>query len=135
MGHILKDFAVPALVKAIEANQIGYLVDLGRSPQVELHDDPEITWFVTGIPSSRFNLVLRAQFEPDDIDAKIETALAPFRSQKVPMLCHTGPSTRPVGLGQHLMAHGLAHVGDEPGMAVDLLALNDDPPTPSPLTI
>lgn len=124
-----------SLVKAIEANQLRFLADLGRSPQVELHDDLEILWFVTGIPFPRFNRVLRAQFEPDDIDARIEAALAPFKSRKVPVIWHTGPTTRPADLGQRLIAHGLTQTGDEPGMAVDLLALDDDPPVPSALTI
>jgi ribosomal protein S18 acetylase RimI-like enzyme len=135
MGYVLKDFSVPALVGAIEANQLGYLADLGRSPQVELHDDPEVTWFITGFPFPRLNRVLRAQFELDDIDAKIEAMLVPFKSRKVPMIWHTGPTTRPIDLGQRLIAHGLTHSGDEPGMAIYLLALEDEPPMPPGLTI
>src|SRR5262249_17283395 len=44
----------------------------------------------------------------------------------LPMLWHTGPSTRPTDLGAILLAHGLTHVEDEPGMAADLLALDEE---------
>lgn len=51
------------------------------------------------------------------------------------MRWRVGPSTGPTGLARHLIAHGLAHGGDTTGMAVDLLALNEDVATPSGLTI
>jgi ribosomal protein S18 acetylase RimI-like enzyme len=135
MDDILTDFSTPALIEAIEANQLAFMADLGRSPQVALQDDPEITWFVTGVPSPGFNRVLRAQFEADNLDAKIETTLDLFRSRALPMLWHTGPSTRPADLGKRLIAHGLMCTADEPGMAADLLLLGDDPPLPPGLRI
>jgi GNAT superfamily N-acetyltransferase len=135
MSDILKDFSAPALVAAIEANQLEFWADLARFPQVELHQDREIMWFVTGIPFPMCNLVCRAQFEPDDIDARIEATLAGFKSRHLPMLWHIGPSTRPADLGKYLTAHGLVHAGDDVGMAVDLLALNEDLPPPLALKI
>ncbi|MEJ2555329.1 MAG: hypothetical protein P8186_03680 [Anaerolineae bacterium] len=135
MSDILKDFSAPALVAAIEANQLEFWVDLARLPQVELHQDREIMWFTTGIPFPMCNLVCRAQFEPGDIDAKIEATLAGFKSRHLPMLWHIGPATRPADLGKYLTAHGLVHAGDDVGMAVDLLALNEDLPTPPALKI
>lgn len=135
MSGVLKDFSVSVLVEAIEANQFEFSADLGRSSRAELHEDLDIVWFVTGIPFPTFNRVLRAQFETSDIDARIETALAPFKSRNVPMMWHTGPTTRPADLGEHLTAHGLMRTENEPGMAVDLLALDDDLAIPSALAI
>jgi GNAT superfamily N-acetyltransferase len=135
MSDILKDFSAPTLVAAIEANQLEFWADLARFPQVELHQDREIMWFVTGIPFPMCNLVCRTQFEPDGIDARIEATLAFFRSRHLPMLWHIGPATRPADLGKYLIAHGLVHAGDDVGMAVDLLALNDDLPTSPALMI
>ncbi len=135
MGHFLEDFSAPALAKAIEANQIGHLADLGRSPQVELHEGRALTCFVSDIPYPAFNRVLHARFEADDADAEIEATLGIFKSRKVPMTWHTGPSTRPLDMGRRLLAHGLAQLEDEPGMAIDLLSLDVDPPMPSALTI
>jgi GNAT superfamily N-acetyltransferase len=45
------------------------------------------------------------------------------------------PGTQPTDLGKYLMAHGLTYTDGGPGMAADLLALNEDLPTPSGLTI
>jgi GNAT superfamily N-acetyltransferase len=135
MSDILKDFSAPAFVAAIEANQLEFWADLARFPQVELHQDREIMWFVTGIPFPMCNLVCRAQFEPGDIDARIKTTLALFKSRHLPMLWHIGPATRPAHLGKYLIAHDLVHAGDDVGMALDLLALNEELPTPSALKI
>jgi ribosomal protein S18 acetylase RimI-like enzyme len=134
MSGILKDFSTPALVTAIEANYWEFWAFSGRSPQVELHDDPEMMWLVSGIPHPGFNGVLRTQLAPDDIDARISETLAHFKARRLPMLWWIGPSTRPANLGKHLEDHGLTHTA-EPGMAVDLLALNEDVPQPSGLEI
>lgn len=128
--NILTDFSEPALIQAIEANQIGTFADLGRSPQVTLHESRELLWFVVGIPSANFNRVLRAQFKSKDVETKIEQALDLFRSRNLPMSWHTGPSTRPPDLGQRLLDQGLTYLGDEPGMAVDLRVLDDLFPPP-----
>jgi len=137
MSYILQDLSPSALIRAIEANQFEFSKDLGRSPQVEMHEDPDIVWFVTGRPFPRFNRVLRAHFESEGVDARIEAALAPFRSRNVPMVWHTGPTTRPADLGDRLLAHGLKRTGDEPGMALDLWTLpaSVSASTPSTLTI
>jgi GNAT superfamily N-acetyltransferase len=135
MNHILTDFSPHALANAIEANQIGFYADLGRSSLIELKDDPEVLWFLTGLPFARFNCVLRARFAGHDVGAKVDAALAPFEARRVPMMWHTGPSTRPADLGQRLVARGLVHAESEPGMAADLLALRDDPLIPPGLRV
>jgi len=134
MSEILKDFSTPALVAAIEANYWEFWAFFGRSPQVELHDDPEVMWLVSGIPHPGFNGVFRTQLAPDDVDARISEILTHFKLRRLPMLWWIGPSTRPANLGEHLEAHGLTHTA-EPGMAVDLLVLNEDVPQPSDLEI
>jgi GNAT superfamily N-acetyltransferase len=135
MNHILTDFSPQTLANAIEANQIGFYADLGRSSLVELNDDPQVLWFLTGLPFARFNRVLRARFAGDDAGARVDAALAPFKERRVPMMWHTGPSTRPGDLGRHLIARGLVHAESEPGMAADLLALRHDPLIPPGLRV
>lgn len=134
MSEILKDFSTLALVAAIEANYWEFWAFFDRSTQVELHDDPEMMWLISGIPHPGFNGVFRTQLAPGDIDARISETLARFKLRRLPMIWWTGPSTRPADLGKHLEAHGLTHI-IEPGMAVDLLALNEDLPQPSGLEI
>jgi len=71
----------------------------------------------------------------DEIDTKIDVALAPFTARRMPMLWWIGPVTRPAGLGARLEAHGLTHAEDVPGMALDLVSFNPDLPTPPDLEI
>lgn len=133
--NIQEDFSAPSLVKAIEDNQFEYLMDLERSPRVTIYEGPELTWFLTGVPFPGFNRIVRARFEADDIDAKIEAALAPFRSRGLPMLWHIGPSTQPSNLRERLLARGLRRTAEEPGMATDLSRLETNQPLPPGLRI
>jgi len=134
MGNFVENLP-PVLAEAIEANLLESLADLGRSPRVEFHQESDVVWFVTGMPYPSFNRILHARFESGDIDARIESALSPFKLQNLPMLWHTGPTTRPPELGEHLIAHGLRCASDEPGMAVDLQVLDDEGAVPPGLMI
>jgi GNAT superfamily N-acetyltransferase len=136
MRDILKDLSAPALVAAIKANLFEWYRYVGRSPKAEFCDSPALTWLLTGISDSFVNGVLRTHLEPDKVDATIKETLAHFRSRGVTTLSWwTEPGTQPMDLGEHLLAHGLAYMDGGPGMAVDLLALNEDLTTPSNLTI
>jgi GNAT superfamily N-acetyltransferase len=136
MGKILEDLSTPALVAAIKANLFEYYEYLGRSPQAELHDSPSMTWLLTGIPHSFLNGVLRTQLTPDNVDEVIEETLAHFKAKSATMFSWWAePGTQPTNLGQYLVAHGLTYTDGGPGMAVDLLALNEDVTAPSGLTI
>ena len=135
MGEILHDLSPPQLVGAIEANMFDFWSQLGRSPRVELHDGPDMIRLVGDLSSPFCNNVLRAQLASDGIDASIEAALVPFRSRKLPMRWWISPSTRPADLGRLLEAYGLTHLQDTPGMAVDLLELNEGLTAPFGLTV
>jgi ribosomal protein S18 acetylase RimI-like enzyme len=126
MAEILQDLSPPKLVAAIEASMFGFWIQLGHSPRVELYDGPDMVRFIGDVPSPFCNNVFRAQLAPDDTDARIEATLAPFQALRFPVRWLISPSTRPVDLGKHLEAHGFAQVADLPGMAVDLLALNEE---------
>jgi ribosomal protein S18 acetylase RimI-like enzyme len=134
MADVLKDLSAPALVAAIKANLFAWSRYLGRSPQAEFHDGPQLTWLFTGISDGFVNSVLRTQLEPENVDAAIEETLARFENVAA-MSWWTEPGTQPTDLGEHLLAHGLAYTEGGPGMAADLLALSEDTPTPPDLTI
>jgi ribosomal protein S18 acetylase RimI-like enzyme len=135
MGEVLNDFSTPALAAAIEANLFEYYGYLGSSAKVELYDSPKMTWLITDIPLPFMNGVFRTQLTLDDVDEAIEDALTHFKSRKMPFMWWAGSAAQPADLGKHLEAHGLIYAEDLPGMAVDLLALNEDLTTPSGLTI
>jgi ribosomal protein S18 acetylase RimI-like enzyme len=122
-------------VEAIEDGVFRFWSHLGRSPQLGLYDGPDMIRFTSDVASPFCNNILRADLSPDDIDATIETALAPFKSRRVPVRWWITPSTRPANLSKYLEAHGLTLMADVAGMAVDLAALNETLREPSGLTI
>ena len=134
MSEVLNDFSAPALATAIEANLFEYFRYLGRSASVELYDSPSVTWFSTGIPHPYLNGVFRTQLTSGDVDEVIEQTLTHFKSRKLPFIWWVGSVAQPTDLGKHLEAHGFDY-SEFSGMAVDLLALNEDLPTSSGLTI
>jgi hypothetical protein len=135
MSGILQDLSAPALVKAIEENWFECFRLFRYWPRAEVHDEPDMLWTVTDIPFAMFNHVLRTQLELDNVDTAIEAAIARCRSRNVPMRWGVGPLTKPANLGKYLEAHGFTRTGEGPGMAVDLLALNEGLPAPRGLII
>jgi ribosomal protein S18 acetylase RimI-like enzyme len=135
MSEILEDFSPQAVVDALEANALETYSRLGYLPGGQVQESPEAVWFITGVASEFYNMVVRAQFAPDEADTKIEEIMEHFRARQVPMLWFLGPTCRPPNLGQRLEAYGLVHAGDSPGMAVDLKELRSNLVTPSGLSI
>lgn len=136
MSNILKDPSTPALVKAIKGNRFEWYGYLGRSPKAELHDSPNLTWLLIGVPFPLMNTVIRTQLTRDNVDEAIEETLAHFKSKNVTSFSWwTEPGTQPTDLGKHLVANGFTYTEGPPGMAVDLLKLNEDLTTPPGLTI
>ena len=64
--------------------------------------------------------------DPDYIETKIEEMTAFFKARSIDFSWTTGPSTRPAELGQMLEAHGFVYSDSTTGMAIDLLALNEN---------
>ncbi len=126
---IRHDFSPTALADAIEANVLAFNLLPAYGPFAEIHDDPNLLWFTTGLPYPVFNGVLRARFAQGEVDRRIEDALACFRRSELPLTWCVGPSTRPLDLETRLRAHGLACTARMPGMSIDLYA---DRPAPRP---
>jgi GNAT superfamily N-acetyltransferase len=126
MSKFLQDFSELSLKAAIEANLFDHMRLFRYWNKAEIYDDPDMLWSITNIPFPRFNSVFRAQYSSDHIDAAIETAINHCKSKKVPLLWWTGPATQPADLGKYLLAHGLTHRGDQPGMAVDMANMKEE---------
>jgi ribosomal protein S18 acetylase RimI-like enzyme len=136
VSELLRDVPTSALVAAIKANLFEYYRYLGRSPQAELYEGPQLTWLLTGIPHPFLNNVLRTQLAPDSVDGTIAQTLAYFTSRNVTQLSWwTEPGTEPADLAEHLLAYGLVYTDGGPGMAVELSELNEDLSTPAELVI
>ena len=115
-------------IQAIEANQWAYFATVLGD---DFHEEKDLAWYLTGIPSHIFNGVLKARLQPDTLEKRIEETLERFRSRHLPMFWWVGPASSPDDLGEHLESHGLTLVDGEgaPGMAVDLALLkNLEPP-------
>jgi GNAT superfamily N-acetyltransferase len=124
--HILTDMTPDALIHAIEENTAAFLLALGRAGDGEERDDSEITWTIGGSPLSYHNAVVRANLTPQTADAAILASRERMSTHDVPGSWHIGPSMCPDDLGRQLIAAGFTYAGDEPGMAADLHALNED---------
>jgi GNAT superfamily N-acetyltransferase len=128
--------STPPLIVSIKANLFEYYAYLGRSPRAEWRDDLELTWLLTGISHPFLNNVLRTRLASNQVDERITQTLAYCQSKGVTRLSWWAePDTCPPELGRHLVAHGLICTSGGPGMAADLLALNEAVASPPDLTI
>jgi ribosomal protein S18 acetylase RimI-like enzyme len=134
-SQVLRDVSAAALVPAIEASLTAYQVSLARLPGAEVYDTPNLLWVSTGVSLDFYNGVYRSMLDPLYADAQIQQIIEVFRRRWLPMYWQVGPSARPLDLPQRLLAHGLAHEEDEPGMALDMLAMNEEFPSPPGLEI
>jgi GNAT superfamily N-acetyltransferase len=118
MSHILADFSMASTATAVEANLFSLFDHLQTWPRIEMHDDGACRWTLSQLPFPLFNSVLRARLHADVADAAIEARIRACTRRNVPMLWWTGPSTRPVDLGERLERRGfllepaLGMVGD-----------------------
>lgn len=135
MARSLTDPSPGALTEAIEWNMFGLYAAFGRIPHARVELYPDMMRLITGLPHELLNGIFRAQLPEHDVGARIEDALADFRSAGLPMIWWTGPSTVPPHLGKHLEAYGLVHAGDLTGMAVDLADWDGGLPVPPELEI
>lgn len=135
MTETVQHLSSPRLVDAIEDGVFRFWSYLGRSPQLGLYDGPDMIRLTSEVASPFCNNILRANLSPGDIDTTIESALAPFKSRRVPVRWWISPSTRPANLSKYLEAHGLTLMADVAGMAADLPTLNEKLPEPPGLTI
>ncbi|MFN8469737.1 MAG: GNAT family N-acetyltransferase [Caldilineaceae bacterium] len=124
MGAILPDLSTQALIAAIEDNLIAFF---RNSTRAEIHDDPELLWWITDRPFGFDNMLFRARLTPETADGAVAAAIARAKARNVSLLWWVGPATQPSTLGQTLASHGFLQE-TVPGMAVDLQTLPPDGP-------
>lgn len=134
MTDILTDMA--GSVAANTANYLALMKTLGSAwPALQVHDDPDMLWWFSGIPFPLFNGVAGARFEPDSADERIEAVIEIGRVHEVPLMWQLDPSSQPDDLGQRLEAHGFGQRTESPGMAVWLPDLKGAERLPEGVTL
>src|SRR5579863_3180250 len=135
MSDIVIEFSVPSILQGMESN----LQELGRLWAriigATLHEDAESSWFISGLPFELANSVFRANFAADERDSDVEKLIERLMAYRTPLSWFIGPFTRPAHLGQRLLAHGWQLDDNAPGMALDLLTLDENTPVSSTLRI
>ena len=117
----VQDLSPAELIATIEANMAEFWKCFGRLPEAELHDEPDLLWFATGVPDGSLNGVIHSHFADDEADSRIDETVGYFERRRLPMQWWVGPSSGPADLGERLEARGLApRPWSPPGMAVDL---------------
>jgi GNAT superfamily N-acetyltransferase len=124
--EVLTDLSPSALANAVERNEAGLLLALGRAGGADERNDDEITWTIGGSPIGYHNCVVRADLPSERADDEIAASVHAFERHGAAGSWHVGPSMRPADLGRRLVAHGFEGA-PEPGMAVDLSELAASP--------
>lgn len=94
-----------------------------------------MVWITSDVPHSYLNRVYQAHLNQGEVDSKISETLSYFTAHGRPLSWHVGPASSPTHLEDHLRAHGFIFSGDEVGMAVDLLNLDEEIALPSNLVV
>lgn len=126
LTDVLTDLSNDALIDGIDRNCIDFFQHYGLGPGCELHEEPDLAWFVTGIPDPLFNGVMATNVPPERVDPRIDEMVAEFRRRRLPLEWTTGARTRPADLGRRLTAKGFERTLEVPGMAIDLRELPQD---------
>jgi len=122
---ILQELSPAGVALALEANKIASGVLLSTLPNAALHDEPGILWFETGLALGAYNGVLQTSLSREALPAAISRVLTHFQARNLPFHWRPGPASQPENIGDLLVAHGIGFEEEEPGMAIDLLAINE----------
>jgi GNAT superfamily N-acetyltransferase len=122
---MLEDFSGQTVIQAMEENLRDTGIRWANLLQAEVHEEPEITWFVSGLPFELCNGIVDARLVSEDSHGKIDEILKQLATYHVPMACMVTPSMQAAGIEQNLLAHGWQFDDEAPGMAADLHKLNE----------
>jgi hypothetical protein len=125
-NHWLTDTSIPALNEAIEANYAALLTAFAAQPNACIHTTPDYTLVSNPVYSPFYNGVVNARLTEENADAAIEATVEIFRERGTSVaFWWMFPNATPVDLEQRLLAHGFLKWGDDPGMWVDLMCMDE----------
>lgn len=113
-----------AAVVAVETNVAEAYADMAQNTHGDVYRGSDMVRYVSGIPTYLFNGVMNARLSAGYLDSAVEATLQAFAVRAAPMMWWVGPSTRPIGLGERLEAHGLTRAGESSGLVVDLASVD-----------
>jgi GNAT superfamily N-acetyltransferase len=99
-----------------------------RAAGGEVLDAGDVHLSASGLPARVVNAANLARFRGDARE-RIEAVKAFFGRFGVPYRWFFGPTSTPDDLPAHLAAAGLDQISNSPGMALEIAAMNDEPPT------
>jgi GNAT superfamily N-acetyltransferase len=124
MDAILEDFSEPALIDAIEMNMQETAVRWGQLIGATFHEDEESAWLLSDLPIELGSGIIRTHVSAENQGEAAEKLIQRFTNYHKPMTWLICPSTQPSDLRQRLQARGW-FIDDAPGMALDLLTLDE----------
>lgn len=129
------DAAPETVVEAVERNWRASVRAFGLAPTTVIRDDPELFWFITGLPAGSFNSVMYANLAPERVDAAIDELFQLRETYGVPVGWLVGPASRPADLPARLTAGGLQHNVTLTPMTMPLASVQAEPEPVPGLTI
>ena len=96
----------------------------------ELHDEPDLRWFHTGLRDPHLNPVLTTRLAPERADAVIEGMVAELTTRAAPFIWWVTPSSTPGDLADRLTSRGFVANEPWPGMTLEADAMREPPPVP-----
>jgi GNAT superfamily N-acetyltransferase len=108
-----------------DENWIELLAYLGTSPLAESYFADDLAWVITGVNDNTYNGVLRTRLTDVDADRAITKVLERFQASKMPHQWYINSGDQPADLAQRLEEQGCKRLNAGVGMAVDLLAPNE----------
>jgi GNAT superfamily N-acetyltransferase len=134
--EILTDPDVAKVIAAMETNHCNFFAKFAKLPGAEIYQAEHLLWIYTGIQFPMFNAVLFTDLAEAEVDAKIAEMKDFYTAKGVSMRWCTAPITRPLNIGEHLLAQGFSHIMDSPGMMLNLAdGINADITVPDDLEI
>jgi ribosomal protein S18 acetylase RimI-like enzyme len=97
---------------------------------MELHDDPGLRWFSSGLDDAHLNAVVETKLDVADVEDRIDGLLGDLRDQAVPMTWWVTPSSLPRDLGRRLAVRGLVAEAPWPAMVVPINRFSEPPSVP-----
>jgi GNAT superfamily N-acetyltransferase len=115
---------------AVERDFVAAWWLLAEAAGHELHDEPDLRWFHTGLPDPHLNPVLVTRLRPEQADPVIERMVAELTALGAPFMWWVTPSSTPDDLAERLTSRGF--VADEPwpGMTLEADLMRAPPQVP-----